>query len=161
MFDLGTHYLDQVLHLFGEPDSYNSLAKTLRPNSKITDYFSIELSYEDKVVRIKSCMHASHASHPDVRYKLHTDRGTYYFYEMDAQEIQLLDGVRPLDSDYGDKSTYDFFDLDGDKSSHQLVRGDYLMYFDMLADAIRNDGPLPVSNEDAVRVITYLEDINQ
>ena len=99
LFDLGTHFLDQALTLFGEPITVHSKVKTIRPNSKIDDYFSIELEYSDKVVRLKSCMHASKE---DVRYKIHTDKGTYYFYNMDLQEEQLLSGIRPLDQNYGD-----------------------------------------------------------
>lgn len=154
LYDLGPHYLDQALHLFGKPDFIYGNAKSLRPGSKILDYFTIVLDYKDKIVRLKSCMHATH---DDVRYKLHTNKGTYYFYKMDEQENQLLAGVRPLDKEYGDTSSYDHFDLDGNKSSHQIVKGDYTYLFDMLAEAIRNGGPLPVSNDDAIAVITYLE----
>jgi scyllo-inositol 2-dehydrogenase (NADP+) len=156
LYDLGPHFLDQALHLFGEPESIYGIAKTLRPNSKIIDYFSIELNYKDKVVRLKSCMHAAKQ---DVRYKIHTDKGTYYFYKMDEQENQLLAGIRPLDKSYGDIEKYDLFDWDGNKISKTKIKGDYTAYFDMLASAIRNKGPLPVSTLDAVKVIGYLEEV--
>lgn len=156
LYDLGTHWLDQALHLFGDPAHIYGVAKQLRPGSKINDYFSIELHYPDKMVRLKSCMHAAH---PDVRFKLHTDQGTYYFYKMDEQENQLLAGKRPWDDDYGDTSYYDHFDWDGHKTSKQIVKGDYTIYFDLLAKAIQSDGPLPVSTDDAIKVIGILEDI--
>ncbi len=158
LFDLGTHFLDQAIALFGEPKNIFGTAKTLRPNSKIHDYFSIQLEYTDKIVRLKSCMHATHE---DVKYKLHTSKGTYYFYKMDLQEEQLIAGLRPLDTKYGDSSNYDIFDLQGNKSSEQVIKGNYLMFFTVLAEAIRDGKKLPVSNEDAVRVITYLEQISE
>ncbi len=157
LYDLGTHFLDQALDLFGYPESLYGITKSLRPNSKITDFFSMELEYPDKMVRLKSCLHASKE---DVRYKLHTNKGTFYFYKMDAQEDQLLAGIRPLDDNYGDTSTYDFFDLEGNKTTHKKLPGNYLKYFDQLADAIRNNGELPVSHEDALTVITFLERIS-
>lgn len=158
LFDLGTHFLDQAIHLFGKPLSVYGLTKALRPSSKIDDYFSMELEYEDKIVRLKSCMHAAK---PGVRFKLHTDRGTYCFYKMDIQEPQLLSGMRPLDEGYGDSSNYDLFDLEGNKISSQVVEATYLMYFDMLANAINHNKPLPVSNEDGYLVISILEEVSK
>ena len=152
-FDLGSHFVDQVLTLFGEPEGYHGTVKTIRQNGKIADYFSIEFAYSDKIVRVKSCMHAAKS---DVRYKIHTDRGTYYFYEMGEQEHQLIAGMTPGDPEYGDNAMYDLFDNEGKKTSHQVVKGNYLMYFTMLADAIRNGGKPPVSTTEAIRLIKYL-----
>ncbi|MEC9485853.1 MAG: Gfo/Idh/MocA family oxidoreductase [Candidatus Izemoplasma sp.] len=157
LYDLGTHFLDQALHLFGYPESLYGITKSLRPHSKISDFFSMELEYNDKMVRLKSCLHASKE---DVRYKLHTNKGTFYFYKMDEQENQLLAGIRPLDENYGDKSTYDFFNLNGEKTTHKKLVGNYLSYFDQLAKAIRENRKLPVSHEDALTVITFLERIS-
>jgi len=153
LFDLGAHFVDQALTLFGEPDNYHGTVKTIRPKGKIADYFSIELVYSDKIARVKSCMHAAKS---DVRYKIHTDRGTYYFYVMGEQEHQLIAGMTPDDPEYGDNAMYDLYDNDGKKTSHQVVKGNYLMYFTLLADAIRNGGKPPVSTAEAVRLIKYL-----
>lgn len=156
LFDLGTHFLDQAIHLFGKPNNFYGLTKSLRKGSKIADYFSMELDYEDKVVRLKSCLHATK---PGVRYKLHTSKGTYYFYKMDEQENQLLSGLRPLDSEYGDKEGYDFFGLDGKVIRKPVIQGSYMMYFDMLSEAINHGGKYPVSTDDALLVIELLDDV--
>jgi scyllo-inositol 2-dehydrogenase (NADP+) len=97
-----------------------------------------------------------HAAKSDVRYKIHTDRGTYYFYEMGEQKHQLIAGMTPDNPDYGDNAMYDLFDNDENKTSHQVVKSNYLMYYTMLADAIRNGGKPPVSTADSVRLIKYL-----
>lgn len=153
LYDLGAHYVDQVLALFGEPEEYHGTVKTIRPKGKIADYFSIEFSYSDKIAKVKSCMHAAKA---DVRYKIHTNKGTYYFYKMGEQEHQLIAGMKPDGPEYGDNAMYDLYDNDGNKTSHQVVKGNYLMYFTMLADAIRNGGKPPVSTDEAIRLIKYL-----
>lgn len=154
LFDIGSHFLDQALTLFGEPVDTYGIAKQLRPGSQINDYFSLELVYKDKVVRLKSCMHASKS---DIRYKIHTNKGTYYFYEMGEQEQQLMAGMKPNDPSYGDNALYDCYDLEGKKTSHQVILGNYLAYYTELAQAIRNNGPTPVSEGDIIRLTKMLE----
>ena len=156
LFDLGPHYLDQALTLFGQPESWHGRAKKLREGSQIIDYFSIELNYDDKIVRLKSTMMAPH---PDIRYKIHTNKGTYYFYEMGEQEGQLIAGMKPNDPDFGDNAYYDLYDFQGNKSRHQVVRGNYMAYFTQLAKAIREGGQPPVKVGDATRVIKYLDEM--
>lgn len=153
LFDLGAHFVDQALTLFGEPEKFYGHVNTIRPGTKIIDYFSLEFSYPDKVARVKSSMHAAKS---DVRYKIHTDQGTYYFYEMGEQEHQLIGGMTPDDPDYGDNAYCDHYDNEGNKTSHQVVKGTYMTYFTMLAEAIRHGGQPPVSPEEALRLIKYL-----
>ncbi|MCI2285626.1 Gfo/Idh/MocA family oxidoreductase [Colwellia sp. MSW7] len=156
LYDLGTHLLDQMLCLFGQPVNLNGQVRKLRQGTKIVDYFFLNLNYKDKVVRLKSTMTAIKA---DERYKMHTSKGTYYFHEMGEQEHQLIGGMTPKSPEYGDNATYDFYDIDGNKESIQVIKGNYLDYYSKLADAINNDGELPVSHEDAALLIKYLEDV--
>ena len=97
LFDLGPHFLDQALQLFGEPEEFYKIAPKLRENSKIIDHFTLMLTYKDKVVRLKSTMIAAKS---DIRYRIHTDKGTFHFYEMGEQEHQLLAGMKPDDKNY-------------------------------------------------------------
>ncbi len=153
LYDLGTHFLDQALTLFGEPDKFNRTVHKLREGTKIVDYFSLELLYKDKVVRLKSSMIAPH---PDIRYKIHTNHGTYHFYKMGEQEDQLLSGMTPDDPAYGDNAMYDFYDNLGVKTSKQVVKGNYLAYYTQLSKAIREGGDPPVKPSEAARLIKYL-----
>lgn len=156
LYDLGTHLLDQMLCLFGKPITLNGQVRKLREGTKIVDYFYINLNYEHTVVRLKSTMTAVK---PDERYKMHTTKGTYYFHEMGEQEHQLIAGMTPDNPDYGDNASYDFYSIDGNKTSRQVVKGNYLNYYSKLADAINNNDELPVSHEDAALLIKYIEDI--
>ncbi len=156
LYDLGTHFLDQVFTLFGEPKTFKGVTNILRPESKIIDYFSIQLSYEDKEVRIKSSLIAAKA---DIRYKLHTNKGTYHFYVMGEQEHQLIEGMKPNDELYGDNAVYDFYDYQGVNHKQQVIKGSYMEYFSQLAKAIRGEGQAPVTPEEAARLMKYLEQI--
>ncbi len=157
LYDLGPHFLDQVLCLFGEPDSFKGVVNTLRPKSKIVDFFSMQLSYGDKEVRVKSSLIAAHA---DIRYKLHTEKGTYHFYVMGEQEHQLLAGMKPDDPNYGDNAMYDFYDYDGVKHQRQVEKGSYMDYFTQLSKAIRGTGVAPVQPDEAVKLIKYLDQLS-
>ena len=153
LFDLGTHYLDQALQLFGEPVEFYKITPKLRENSKIIDHFTMMLTYEDKVVRLKSTMVAAKS---DIRYRIHTDRGTYHFYEMGEQEHQLLAGMKPDDKEYGDNAVYHHYDYKGNKHARVVEKGNYLGFFGELANAIRNGGKPPVTAEEQLRVIQLL-----
>ena len=153
LFDLGTHYLDQALQLFGEPVEFYKITPKLRENSKIIDHFTMMLTYEDKVVRLKSTMVAAKS---DIRYRIHTDRGTYHFYEMGEQEHQLLAGMKPDDKEYGDNAEYHHYDYKGNKHARVVEKGNYLGFFGELANAIRNGGKPPVTAEEQLRVIQLL-----
>jgi len=153
LFDLGPHFLDQALQLFGEPEEFYKIAPKLRENSKIIDHFTLMLTYKDKVVRLKSTMIAAKS---DIRYRIHTDKGTFHFYEMGEQEHQLLAGMKPDDKNYGDKAVYHQYDYEGNKIEKVVEKGNYLMFFSELAEAIRNGGKPPVTPEEALRVIKYL-----
>jgi len=158
LFDIGPHFLDQALSLFGEPEHWHGTTRKLRANSQIIDYFSIELNYKDKVVRLKSTLSAAKF---DIRYKIHTNKGTYYFYKMGEQEHQLKAGMKPNNSAYGDTAFYDLYTYTGEKESHPVIKGSYMAYFTQLAKAIREGAKAPVSLEDAVRVIRYLDAIRK
>jgi len=153
LFDLGPHFLDQAISLFGEPEEFYKIEHKLRENSKIIDHFTMMLTYKDKVVRLKSSMVVAKS---DIRYKLHTDHGTYHFYEMGEQEHQLLAGMRPKDKEYGDNAVYHQYDYDGNKIEHTVIKGNYLIFFSELAEAIRNGGKPPVTEEEALLIIKYL-----
>jgi len=153
LYDLGPHYLDQALQLFGEPDEFYKIAHKLRANTKIIDHFTMMLTYKDKVVRLKSTMVAAKS---DIRYKLHTDIGTFHFYKMGEQEHQLLAGMKPDDKNYGDNAIYHQYDYQGNKIEKVVVKGNYLMFFTELSQAIRNGGKPPVTPEAAINVIKLL-----
>ena len=157
LYDLGSHFMDQAMHLFGKPTAVDGVVKKLRPGTKIIDYFSLVLDYPSVAVRLKSSMVACR---PDIRYKVHTNKGTYHFYEMGEQEHQLLAGMKPDDPLFGDNAHYDFYDLDGNKESRKVMKGNYLEFFTVLAQAIHGHGEPPVSADHREWLIKQLESFN-
>lgn len=157
-YDLGTHFLDQAISLFGEPQVFQGIVNKLREDTKIVDYFSMTLKYPGTVVRLKSCLVAVK---PDLRYKLQTSQGTYHFHEMGEQEHQLLAGLKPNDTGYGDNAMYDYYDHEGNVKQEQVVKGTYMDYFTKLYEAIREGGEPPVKPAEAAMLIKYLERVEE
>lgn len=153
LFDLGPHFLDQALALFGEPEQFHKTLHKLRKDTKMVDYFMLELLYKDKIVHLKSTMVAAKG---DIRYKVHTSNGTYHFYVMGEQEHQLLAGMKPDDKDYGDNAIYHHYDNEGNKHDLVVEKGNYMEFFTELYKAIRFGKTPVVSGKDAARVIELL-----
>ena len=155
-FDLGAHFIDQTLQLFGEPLKLYSIPKKIRKGSKVIDWFEVLFDYDDFVVRIK----ANTASIlPEPRYTIHTDNGVYQFHQLGEQEYQLLQGIKPSDPNYGDNALYDCHKLDGTMEKKRVVKGNYLMYYTQLAKALRGMAEAEVTKEEALMLTQYLEKI--
>lgn len=156
VYDLGSHLLDQALNLFGQPLNFHSIAKKVRDGSNIVDWFQMTLDYGDFVARIKSSLGATYK---EPRYRILTEDYGYVFHRMGEQEPKLLNGMGPLDRDYGDDAKYDIWsDLDIIEQP-QVDTGNYLMYYTQMANAIRGFAEPEVTKEQAALLIRYLESV--
>jgi scyllo-inositol 2-dehydrogenase (NADP+) len=75
---------------------------------------------------------------------------------MGEQEHQLLAGMKPDDSNYGDNAIYHHYDGKGNKIEKVVEKGNYLMFFSELASAIRTGTKPPVTTDEALKVMEYL-----
>lgn len=50
LYDLGVHFLDQVLCLFGMPNSINASIRNLRHGAQTDDYFHVSLGYSSGLI---------------------------------------------------------------------------------------------------------------
>lgn len=157
-FDLGSHLLDQVLQLFGKPDSIFADLEQQRDNASAVDYFHATLHYgKRRVILHGSALVA--ADNP--RFILHGKLGSFVKFGLDTQEDSLKDGEKVnvgnwgLDIRDGSLTTYT-----GDKPQSTFVsteRGDYVAYYEQVRSAIRQNLPNPVSAQDALAVMELLE----
>jgi scyllo-inositol 2-dehydrogenase (NADP+) len=49
-YDLGPHLLDQAISLFGMPKKYHKVLTKNRDNTKVDDYFTIQLEYPNELI---------------------------------------------------------------------------------------------------------------
>lgn len=99
LYDLGVHFLDQALCLFGKPNTINANIRTLRPDTEANDYFDVTLGYKNGLsIYIKSSM-LSREQGP--RYTIHGSKGSFVKYGKDPQEELLKTGLTPATPGWG------------------------------------------------------------
>ncbi|MBO1520294.1 Gfo/Idh/MocA family oxidoreductase [Oceanisphaera pacifica] len=148
-FDLGGHLVDQVLVLFGKPQSVTARCLSMRPGSEVTDYFHVQLHYRDKEVVLHS---SPYHPGPTLRFKLQGELGCYIKRGFDPQEERLQNGIVP-DSPFLAKEAvddYGIFYSDDDAQVIESEIGGYRYFYQATAQAIRGEAPPPVSMQDAL-----------
>ncbi|MBB2151014.1 Gfo/Idh/MocA family oxidoreductase [Pedobacter gandavensis] len=159
MYDLGPHLLDQALSIFGKPESFHKILGKNRVNTQVDDYFSIHLSYPNSVnVFVHSNMMVVEALPAFV---INGTNGSLHKVRADAQEAQLLAGMKVNDPAYGieepgTEGKLYLLDETGHRTTQIIpaLKGSYLPLFESVYQTIVNEKPYPVTEE---QVITQLE----
>lgn len=163
-YDLGSHLLDQVLQLFGKPDTIALDLAVQRDQAQTDDWFHALLRYGN----LRVVLHASTLSaQPVARFTLHGTQGSYCKFGLDAQEDALKAGLRPVRQEpkgpihWGQDLQAGTLRLANEQGfSDQTLpspAGDYTQYYAALRDALRRKGPNPVTAEQALSVIELIE----
>jgi scyllo-inositol 2-dehydrogenase (NADP+) len=163
LYDLGPHLIDQAIGLFGKPLSFHKVLGKHRENTKVDDYFAIQLSYpNDLNVFLTSSLLV-----PEIppAFMIHGMKGSFTKNHADVQEEQLLQGMKPTDPKYGIENPADAGKLTlvtegGGRTSEHLLskKGDYNGIFEAVYQNIINETPYPITEDD---VLTQLEILEQ
>lgn len=155
LYDLGSHLIDQALHLFGMPEAIFADVAPQRPGAKIDDYFHIIMYYGVKRIILHS---SSHVNYAGPHFSIHGEKGSIVKYGMDSQEGQLKEGLKPGDAHYGqdDKQYYTVLAIE-EEQRIPTETGCYDMYYKAIRDSIMHSTPLPVTAEDGLNVIRIIE----
>jgi len=145
LYDLGPHLLDQVLYLFGMPQTITADIRMQRPHAKVDDYFDLRLDYGFLKVILQAGMLVRE---PGPRYLIHGTKGSFIKSGEDPQEALLRAGVLPFGDDWG-KEPEDIHGILHTEINGKLVRerypshkGDYAAYYKSLYDSLVNDKPV-------------------
>jgi scyllo-inositol 2-dehydrogenase (NADP+) len=145
--DLGPHMIDQALALFGIPDAVSADVLAQRADAQVDDYFDLTLHYGARRVRL-AC--STLLAEPRPRFALHGTHGSFVKYGLDPQEAQLKSGMDPRDNGFAlDPSDGTVTFGDGRPGKVPSERGDYLRFYEAVADAILDRAPVPVDPADA------------
>ncbi len=159
LYNLGSHMIDQALVLFGLPKCLLAKLAIQREGGKTHDSYHLILSYEKFQVILKSSYLVRDEG---PRYKIMGNLGTFTKYGLDVQEDDLKAGYLPGDDDWGIEPPEIWGMLDteinglhfrGEVSSE---KGNYLRFYDNLADALHNQAGLLVKPEEAMHVIKLI-----
>ncbi|MBY0598652.1 oxidoreductase [Bacillus bingmayongensis] len=156
LYDLGSHLIDQALHLFGKPDAISADVVKQRPGAETDDYFHIVLYYGFKRVILHS---SSYVKHAGPHFNVHGDKGSIVKYGMDSQEDQLKAGMKPGSAGYGEDSEANFAVLETEEELNHIPTevGCYDMYYKGIRDSIVNGAPVPVTAEEGLQVIRVIQ----
>jgi len=160
LYDLGSHLIDQALHLFGPPATVMADVRAQRPAATADDYLHLVLGYG----ALRVILHAGslvRATGP--RFEVHGDRGSFVKHGIDGQEEALRFGRRPGDPGWGRDREDRYGTLTADVGGLRLVArveplpGSYEAYYAGIAGAILDGGPVPVPAEEAAATIRVIE----
>ncbi|MFE4897446.1 oxidoreductase [Peribacillus butanolivorans] len=160
LYDLGSHLIDQALHLFGWPQFVWADVFAQRENAETDDYFHVILGYE----KLRVILHSgSIVPINGPRFQVHGSKGTFIKYGLDGQEVALSEGKKPIDNSWGADNPQFYGQLvtiDGEKEKHETIQtlhGSYLTYYKEIAESIFEGKKAPVTSEEGLSVIKIID----
>ncbi|KAK2734890.1 hypothetical protein FQN55_002459 [Onygenales sp. PD_40] len=164
VYDLGTHLIDQIVHLFGLPKKVTGFIGSQREknDSGYEDSFTVLLHYEQLLATAKATVISPEEN--QLRFWVRGDKGSFKKYRLDIQEDQLKEGLRPGDKNYG-KEPSDRYGIltnyhDGKLTSRAYPTVEpptFAEYYRQFAKALAGEGDVPVRASEASAVIRLIE----
>ena len=156
IYDLGPHLLDQVISLFGRPESFEKTTGNYRHGSQVDDFFTIQLRYPQGLnVWVTSSLLVTD---PGPAFIVHGTLGSYKKDRTDPQEAQLLAGILPTADTYGreqpgQEGRLTLADPAGynrllPPTADVAAPATYMGLFEAVYQAIRHGQPYPIREEE-------------
>lgn len=168
LYDLGTHLIDQVYHLFGMPKSVTAFVGNQRRSvaGGAADSFTALLEYPGMLVTAKAGVVSPEAE--QLRYWVRGTKGSFKKHHLDVQEDQLKAGKRPGDAAFGEDGEAQYGTLttvvDGKpkREVYPTVKPEtYVEYYRLFARALRGEGKVPVSAAEGRDLLHIIESAKQ
>jgi predicted dehydrogenase len=157
LYDLGTHLIDQALHLFGPVTHVYAELDRRRPGMQVDDDVFLALTHASGV---RSHLTATSLSaQPLARMRVLGTRAAYLKVHGDVQEAALRAGERPDRAGWGEEPR-EHWGLLGVGDTAAPVRsepGAYQEFYAGVVAALRDGAPVPVDPEDAVAGLEIIE----
>ena len=150
LYDLGSHLVDQALHLFGPVNGVYAELDQRRPGAAVDDDVFLALTH---VSGVRSHLWASAlAAHPGPRVRVLGSQAAYVKADIDGQEAALIAGSRPDQPDWGVEAVARWGQLEVGSRSRPVPSepGAYQRYYAAVVASLRYGEPAPVDPEDAV-----------
>lgn len=160
LYNLGTHMVDHALQLFGMPKKVYAHARVVRTGGQVPDNFDMKLYYDGLDVNLR-CSYLAREAGP--RFLLHGTGGSYIKYGIDPQEAALKAGALPQGADWGKEPEQEWGYLNTDREglhyegSIETLPGNYMAYYDNIADALAQGAELAVKPEESMDGLHLIE----
>jgi len=158
-FDLGSHLIDQALHLFGPATVEQAELTRVREGASEDDSF-ISLLHTSGVRSHLTMSRAAAQSGP--RFRVLGSENGYTVYGLDNQEPALKLKQWPGSDGYGitPEAEWGILGIDGSPAGlapYPTERGDYPAFYAGVAASIRDGAPSPVDPRDSLEVVRIIE----
>jgi scyllo-inositol 2-dehydrogenase (NADP+) len=160
LYNLGSHLVDQALHLFGTPERLYCDSRMLRDGAMTDDSYDLFLHYPGFKCQVRS---SYLVREPGPRFILHGTGGSYLKWGIDPQEEAMKSGAIPGSPGWGEEpdsawgrinTLVNGFRLEG---KYPTLPGNYPAFYDNLRGAIRDNSPLAVPAREAMNVVRVIE----
>lgn len=149
LLDLGTHLVDQAVHLLGPVDTVYAEVRTRRAGAEVDDDCVLMLTHASGASSLLWC--SATAPWPGPRLVLQGSTAGWVKQDLDGQEDAQRRGVVTPAEPAG--ARWD------ELGAHPVpsVPGDWAAFYRAMAGAVAAGGPVPVDPAEAVRVLQVLE----
>lgn len=157
LFDLGSHLIDQVTALFGNPKSIFADVRIDRENGAVDDAFDVMLKFEGITARLHA---TTVAAKPGPIFAVHGTKGSFVKWGLDPQEDALKAGAKFGDPGFGEEPESKWGTLYIPGQPEEKVKtapGDYRGIYENVRDAILGKAKLEVTPEQAWRTTRLIE----
>ena len=149
LLDLGTHLVDQAVHLLGPVVEVWADVRLLRAGAEVDDDCVLALTHESGAGSLLWCSASAPWTGP--RLVLQGSQAGWVKQDLDGQEVAAREGWRPSDEPDGTLR-----DADGARPVASRP-GDWPAFYRGFVASVRTGAPLPVQPEHAVHVLRVLE----
>lgn len=159
LFDLGTHAIDQALALFGPVDGVYGELAAHRPQERADDDVFVALRHSSGV---NSHLWLNlNAAQQGPRLRVQGSAAAYVKHAGDVQEAQIQAGILPGDPAYGvdPQESWGTLGMDGQLLPVPTERGNFPRFYEMLAAAMLDGGPVPVDPHDSLAGLRIIEQL--
>ncbi|WP_194916590.1 Gfo/Idh/MocA family oxidoreductase [Catenulispora rubra] len=154
--DLGSHLVDQALHLFGPAAHVYAEVDTRRAGAAVDDDAFIALTHENGVH--SHLWMSAVCAQPGPRLRILGDQSAYTVQGLDPQEAALRAGERPGPG-WGEPAEDEWGLLGTTEEAHRYpsLPGDYPAFYAGVVSALRDGAPAPVDPRDSLGALEVLE----
>lgn len=157
LYDLGPHLIDQVICLFGKPNTVYAQVETRRPGSAADDLMRLNLHYASGLHVLLEIDMLNPV--PVFRFAVRGSKGAYQKMGLDPQEERLVRGEMPGEN-WGQEDSRKWGQLWYNQNDVDLIEtepGDYRDFYRGVLAALREEGPVPVPPQDVVWQLEIIE----
>ncbi len=156
LFDLGSHLIDQALHLFGPAHVEAAELRRVRGGASEDDAF-LALIHESGVTSHLAMSRVAAQSGP--RFRVLGDASGYSVHGLDNQEPALKEQRWPGSGGYGvtPEAEWGLLGIDGSLEPVPTLAGEYPEFYAGVAASILTGAPSPVDPKDSLEVVRIIE----